>query len=80
MLQLIYLQCIIKIRGVPIDGCPGEKLNELFEKPPFSSAKSIGVFSRESFPASPIFGLRLLGDDSFFVIIPPLTQEKHKEK
>ena len=45
MLQLIYLQCIIKVRGAPIDGCPGEKLNELFEKPPFSSAKSIGGFS-----------------------------------
>lgn len=42
-----------------------------YEKPPFSSAKSIGGFSRESFPASPIFGLRLLGNDSFFVIIPP---------
>lgn len=33
------------MRGAPIDGCPGEKLNELFEKPPFSSAKSIGGFS-----------------------------------
>ena len=48
-----------------------------YEKPPFSSARSIGGFSRESFPASPIFGLRLLGNDSFFVIITPLTQERH---
>lgn len=47
-----------------------------YGKPPFSSAKSIGSFSRESFPASPIFGLRLLGNDSFFVIITPLTQER----
>lgn len=74
------MQGIIKVRGAPIDSCPGEKINELFEKPPFSLARSIGGFSRESFPASPILGLRLLGDDSFFVIITPLTQEKHKEK
>ena len=44
-LQLTALKGIIKVRGAPIDGCPGEKLNELFEKPPFSSAKSIGGFS-----------------------------------
>ena len=42
-----------------------------YEKPPFSSAKSIGGFSRESFPASPILGLRLLGNDSFFCNNPP---------
>ena len=47
-----------------------------YEKPPSSSLKSIGGFSRESFPASPILGLRLLGDDSFFVIITPLTRER----
>ena len=47
-----------------------------YEKPPSSSLKSIGGFSRESFPASPIFGLRLLGNDSFFVIITPADAGK----